>query len=72
MFILGATVGVPMGLLYTFPLFTKLGMILGLLLSFGAMIYGFRNHQKLHGQILAVAGILFWSFIGVLGLGTGT
>jgi len=72
LWLLGATAGVPMGLSYPFPLLVKLEMVIGLLISLLAMIYGFRNHQKWIGQVLAVMGILAWSLIGFMGLGTGT
>ena len=72
MLLLGATIGVPMGLSFPFPLVAKLQMLLGLIISLWAIVYGFRNHHKLIGQALAVAGIFLWSFIGMLGLGTGT
>ncbi len=72
MVVLGATAGIAMGLFYPFPLFTKVAMIIGLLASIIAIFYGFKNHKKLIGQILAVSGIILWSFIGLMGLGTGT
>ena len=72
MFLLAATVGVPMGLFYPDPFMVKSVMILGLTISLVMFIYGIKNHQKVIGQVLAVLGFLLWSFIGLLGLGTGT
>lgn len=69
---LGATVGIPMGLTYPFPIAIKIALISGLIASITAAVYGFRHHLKIKGQILAVVGIVMWSFIGVIGLGTGT
>ena len=71
-FLLSPTFGVPMGLFYPDPLMVKLVMILGLIVSLIMFIYGIKNHQKVIGQVLAVLGFLLWSFIGLLGLGTGT
>jgi hypothetical protein len=72
MVLLGGTIGVPMGLLYPFPLLTKISMVAGLLLSLLAIIYGFKNSKVIIGQVTAVTGITVWSFIGLIGLGTGT
>jgi hypothetical protein len=72
MVLLGGIVGIPMGLSYPFPIYTKLGMILGLIASVVSVYFGFANHDKIIGQVLAVVGILCWFFIGLMGLGTGT
>ena len=72
MVLLGGTIGVPMGLLYPFPLLTKISMVVGLVLSLLAIIYGFKNSKVIIGQVCAIAGIVAWSFIGLHGLGTGT
>ena len=72
MVILGSTIGIPMGLFFPFPLFTKVTMIIGLIVSLAAMIYGFKNSKAIIGQVSAVLGIIVWSFIGFMGLGTGT
>lgn len=61
-----------MGLSYPFALATKIALILGLIASAWIIYYGFKNHDKPIGQILAVGGICVWSFIGLMGLGTGT
>lgn len=70
--LLGATIGVPMGLLYPFPLLTKLTLIGGLAASAVTIVWGLRHHTQLRGQIFAVAGVVCWCLFGLLGLGTGT
>jgi hypothetical protein len=72
MVVLGATIGIAMGLSYPFPLVIKVSMILGLLASIVACYFGFKNRNKLFGQILAIAGLILWAFIGLMGLSTGT
>ena len=72
MVILGSIIGIPMGLFFPFPLFTKVTMIIGLIVSLAAMINGFKNSKAIIGQVSAVLGIIVWSFIGFMGLGTGT
>lgn len=72
MVLLGGVIGVPMGLLYPFPLLTKIAMVVGLALSLLAVIYGFKNSKILTGQVCAIAGIIAWLLIGLMGLGTGT
>ena len=69
---LGATIGIPMGISYPFPIMTKLSIISGLIVSIIFIYFGFKNHKKYIGQVLALLGIVIWSFIGVIGLGTGT
>jgi hypothetical protein len=69
---LGSTIGIPMGLGYPFPYLTKAAMVLGLLASVFAVIFGFRNHGKRWGQVSAISGIFLWVFIGLIGLSTGT
>jgi len=73
MFMLGGTIGIPMALSYPWPDMMNYLIIVGLLLSFIATVYGFMNSKKIHGQILAVIGVIAWLFIGTAyGLGTGT
>lgn len=72
MFLLSATSGVYMALLYPDPLITKVVMILALTISIAMFMYGIQNHQKIIGQTLAIFGFLLWTFIGLFGLGTGT
>ncbi len=67
--ILSATVGVPVAISHPFPLETKILFIVGLLLSAIAMIYGFKKRNLLIGQIIAILGLVCWSFIGLMGLG---
>lgn len=69
---LGATIGIPMGMEYPFPIAIKTIMAVGLLVSVIAMTTGFNNRDKLWGQVIAISGILTWTFIGLIGLGTGT
>lgn len=72
MVLLGGTIGIPMGLSFPFPVITKVAIITGLLASVISVIFGFKNHKRIIGQIFAVIGILGWFFIGLMGLGTGT
>jgi len=72
MTLLGATIGIPMGLAYPFPAMIKLGFIFGLISSMSAIIYGVRYRSEFKGQVLAVIGVVVWSFVGMIGLGTGT
>ncbi len=72
MFLLSATVGVPMVLLYPDPLMVKLVMILGITISLVMFVYGIKNNQKIIGQLLGILGLLLWTVIGLFGLGTGT
>ncbi len=72
MVLLGGIIGIPMGLSYPFPVITKVVMILGLIVSLISIYFGFKNHNKVIGQIIAVVGILGWFFVGLMGLGTGT
>ena len=69
---LGATIGIHMGLAFPFATATKVAMILGLITSVFAICFGLQNHRSILGQILAIGGIFLWSFIGLIGLGTGT
>ncbi|MEL7390490.1 MAG: hypothetical protein AAFN76_11990 [Pseudomonadota bacterium] len=41
------------------------------LFSILAMIYGVAMSKRLHGQVIAVMGVLSWMFLGVYGLGHG-
>jgi hypothetical protein len=73
MFLLGGSIGIPMAIEYPCPSLTKILIILGLVISLLAVIYGFIKSRKIHGQILAIAGIITWLLIGTIyGLGTGT
>ena len=69
---LAATIGIPMGLSYPFDAELKVKMITVLVVSLVAMIFGLFKRDKLYGQISAVIGFVCWSYIGLLGLGTGT
>lgn len=69
---LGSTIGTPMVLGYPSPPSIKIAIILGLLASVSAIVYGFRNHKNWWGQASAMSGIILWVFIGLIGLGTGT
>lgn len=72
MLVLSATIGIPMGIFYPFPLLSKIYMLVGLVFALALMIYGFKRREKVSGQVIAVVGYCIWSFIGLLGLGTGT
>ena len=61
-----------MVLTYPFELTQKVMIIIGLVLSSTAFGYGLKHNQKIYGQALAVIGFVAWSFIGMIGLGTGT
>ena len=72
MFILGGTIGIPMVLTYPFSIIMKSVIIIGLFLSIIAFAYGLKHNKKTYAQVLAVVGFTTWSFIGMIGLGTGT
>ena len=72
MFVLSATVGVPMALFYPFSLGIKLAMMVGLAFSLLTFGYGVKKRQTLMGQVLAVIGFFAWSVVGMIGLTTGT
>ena len=73
MFLLGGTIGVPMAISYPWGDTVKFLIVVGLLFSFIATVYGFANSKNIYGQVLAVLGVIAWLFIGtVYGLGTGT
>lgn len=61
-----------MGLSYPFALSVKLAYITGLIVAATAFSFGLRYREKVYGQVLTVVGIITWSTIGTLGLGTGT
>ena len=64
---LGATVGIPMGIAFSGPLYLIPIIGAGILAIFGLI-----KHEKLYGQICAIIGIVVWCVLGCLGLGTGT
>jgi hypothetical protein len=41
------------------------------LVSVILMVYGIVKHKDVYGQIMAVIGIVAWTFLGVYGLGHG-
>ena len=69
---LGGTIGIPMGLMYPFPVQIKVLFVLGLLVSLSCIVYGLRNHRKPIGQLCTVTGIFVWLGLGFIGLSTGT
>ncbi len=72
MVILGATVGVIMGLVYPFSLLLKIGIITGLCFSMVSVVFGFKNHSKTFGQVMTILSVIIWVSIGIVGLGTGS
>lgn len=69
---IAVVVGPFMAISYPFSWSFKLIYALGLILSTSLMMYGFKNRQKVFGQILVVVGICLWTLCGLIGLGTGT
>ncbi|THB68136.1 MAG: hypothetical protein D6B27_03210 [Gammaproteobacteria bacterium] len=72
MIILGATVGIPLIFQSILPVYLKVALTIGLFLSFTTIIYGFKKQNILLGQVLFISGIISWSLIGIIGLGTGS
>lgn len=70
--LLGATIGVPMGLPFPFAAATKLTLIAGLLMAVLLVIVGWSKRAHPWGQVLAALGLTTWTLCGLLGLGTGT
>lgn len=69
---LGMLLGPPMGLLFPFPLATKVAYAAGLLLVVALGILGVRNRARAGGAAAIVAAVVLWALLGFLGLGTGT
>ena len=69
---LAMVAGPPMGLMFPFPLATKLAYVGGLLLVVVAGIVGMRLRTKLAGEVAIVTAVVLWALLGVFGLGTGT
>lgn len=69
---LGATIGIPMGLVFPFPPVEKALYISAVLLSAGMFLWGIRHRSSVLGQSLAVVGLVVWTVVGVIGLGAGT
>lgn len=72
MALLGATIGIPMAITYPFSFGIKLCLVSGLIIAFLAISYGITKRHLITGQLLVIAGMIGWSFIGLIGLGTGT
>ena len=60
----------PLGILLLFKIYGAHYLAFAVL-SVLAMIYGVALSRRLHGQLIAVAGVLSWMFLGVYGLGHG-
>ena len=50
----------------------KILMISGLFISVIIIFFGLKSHKTIWGKILVIFGIVLWTFIGLIGLGTGT
>lgn len=72
MALLGATIGVPMGLFYPFPHFEKAVFVFGLIGAASAFVLGIRFRSALWGQFLAVIALMLWTLLGFFGLSTGS
>lgn len=66
--LLGSVVGFYTGVMYTFSVAFKILYILGGILSFCCIIYGYRVLNK--NIYIFVFGVLLWAFLGFIGLGT--
>ena len=60
----------PLGLLLLGQIYGPHYLVLGLM-SLVAMVFGVVRSKKLHGQVIAVVGVLSWMFLGIYGLGHG-
>ena len=60
----------PVGILLLFKIYGAHYLVFAVL-SVLAMIYGVALSRRLHGQLIAVVGVLSWMFLGVYGLGHG-
>ena len=65
-----AVVYAPIGILLLFKIYGAHYLVFAVL-SILAMIYGVAVSKRLHGQLIAVVGVLSWMFLGVYGLGHG-
>ena len=66
---LSVTIGPYMGVTYpTFEITYLISLVISLLFT----ITGLRYRKNILGQVLAVIGMVGWSCLGMLGLGTGT
>ena len=71
LFFAGVTVFyAPLGILLLFNIYGAHYLAFALF-SILAMIYGVAVSKRLHGQVIAVMGVLSWMFLGVYGLGHG-
>jgi len=70
--VLSFFIGVPMGVLYPFETGLKVLYIISVLISVAMIVYGARKFRYFYGKTLLGVGIILWTFLGFLGLGTGT
>ena len=67
MLLLGATIGIPMGLAAFGPTY-----VIPLLIAGSVALFGFIKHKYIWGQVSAILGTVLWIVLGAIGLGTGT
>ncbi|MBL4685367.1 MAG: hypothetical protein JKY37_12305 [Nannocystaceae bacterium] len=72
MIFLGATIGPPMLMSADFTADFKTLAAIGLMLAAGGIVIGLRKRDVWWGQLAAVVGVVGWTMIGLIGLGTGT
>ncbi len=71
--VLGALFGPYMFLTFPeFSLVSKFVYVLILIACIAGIILGWRKRKNIYGKFLIVAGVVVWTLVGLMGLGTGS
>ncbi len=70
--VLGFFVGIPMGLNYPFERSFKIIYLISVVFCVIAFIFGIIFRKKYYGKLAIAVSLCLWTFLGFIGLGTGT